>query len=138
MKINFYNNTNLVVKGYQKIIKKALAREESDENMEIIFVSPEEIQELNKTYRNIDRPTDVLSFPNDDDELRSLGDIFINVEQAFQQADEYGHSIEREIAFLAVHGYLHLVGYDHETPEQEKEMFEVQEEILRVAKIERK
>ena len=67
-----------------------------------------------------------------------LGDIFIDLDQAFRQAEDYGHSITREVAFLAVHGYLHLCGYDHMTEEDEKVMFAKQDEILKAAKIERK
>src|SRR5690606_41799020 len=80
--------------------------------------------------------TDVISFPNDEDP-ESFGDIFINLEKAFEQAAEYGHSYEREVGFLAVHGYLHLKGYDHHTPEEEKEMFTLQEEILQKANLKR-
>jgi len=138
MKVNFFNNTNLDVKKYQKIIKKALRNEENDKSMEVIFVSPEEIKNINANYRKIDKATDILSFPNDDVNDSSIGDCFINLERAFSQADEYGHSIEREVAFLAVHGYLHLIGYDHDTKENEEEMFRIQEEILSIAKIERK
>lgn len=140
MKINFHNETDLEIKNYIKIIKKAFKYEKKNnkqKTMEIVFVTPEEIKRLNKYYRNIDKSTDVLSFINDDSG-ESLGDIFINIEQALLQASEYGHSAKRELAFLAVHGYLHLKGYDHETKEDEKIMFEKQEMILNKAKIERK
>lgn len=140
MKINFHNQTSYDVKGYIKIIKKALKKQKNISNkntMEIIFTNHEIIKNLNNNYRNINKTTDVLSFINDSDE-KSLGDVFINVDQAINQAKDYGHNELREIAFLAVHGYLHLIGYDHETKEDEKIMFEIQEEILRVAKIERK
>ncbi|HHW79443.1 MAG TPA: rRNA maturation RNase YbeY [Acholeplasmataceae bacterium] len=140
MKINFHNKTDLEIKNYIKIIKKAFKYEKKNnkqKTMEIVFVTPEEIKRLNKYYRNIDKSTDVLSFINDDSE-ESLGDIFINIEQALLQANEYGHSTNRELAFLAVHGYLHLKGYDHESKEDEKIMFEKQEMILNKAKIERK
>lgn len=86
------------------------------------------IQELNRQFRHMDRPTDVLSFPMEDEEL--LGDIVISLPKAKAQAEEYGHSFERELGFLAVHGFLHLLGYDHDTPEAEREMFSKQEEIL--------
>lgn len=140
MKINFHNKTDLEIKNYIKIIKKAFKYEKKNnkqKTMEIVFVTPEEIKRLNKYYRNIDKSTDVLSFINDDSE-ESLGDIFINIEQALLQANEYGHSTNRELAFLAVHGYLHLKGYDHESKEDEKIMFEKQEMILNKAKIERR
>ena len=138
MEINFYNQTELETKEYEEIIKKALKNRENEKSMEIVFVTPSQIHEMNKTYRDVDRPTDVLSFPNDDEKDTSIGDIFINLEQAFNQAEEYGHTIEREVAFLAVHGYLHLLGYDHYTPKEEKEMFDLQEKILLEAGIERK
>ena len=101
------------------------------------------IHELNRDFRGIDRPTDVLSFPLFEGEMPSsetedgekhklpLGDIVISTEKAMEQAEEYGHSIEREIAFLCVHSVLHLLGYDHERSEdEEKDMFRRQEEIL--------
>ncbi len=109
----------------------------------VTFTDNEGIHELNRDYRNIDRPTDVLSFPmyeRDELILESgeimLGDIVISLEKAQAQAAEYGHSFEREVAFLTVHSMLHLLGYDHETSEtDEKEMFGRQEKILTVAGI---
>ncbi len=96
----------------------------------LTFVDNEQIHELNREYRNVDRPTDVLSFPMDDEDL--LGDIVISLERAQEQAQEYGHSFRREVAFLFVHSVLHLLGYDHETSEEdEKLMFAHQEAILR-------
>lgn len=92
---------------------------------------------MNLAYRKIDKPTDVLSFVNDDESDKSLGDIFISIEQAKKQAEDLGHSFEREIGFLAVHGYLHLKGYDHHTPHEEEAMTKMQEDILRKAKLER-
>lgn len=142
MRINFYNETSLNTNDYEKIIKKALKKQKNKKTFNIIFVDDKRIQELNSTYRKIDRVTDVISFALCDDEenelIDELGDIFIDLQQAFRQAEEYGHSIAREIAFLAVHGYLHLCGYDHITKEEEEEMFALQEEILKKAKIERK
>ncbi|SEN04597.1 rRNA maturation RNase YbeY [Lihuaxuella thermophila] len=98
------------------------------------------IRQMNKEYRKVDRPTDVLSFPlwdpeeewviAEEEEAVSLGDIVISLPKAKEQASEYGHSLERELGFLAVHGFLHLLGYDHETKEEEEEMFQRQEEIL--------
>ena len=104
----------------------------------VTYTDNEGIRELNAAHRNIDRATDVLSFPLFEKEELSeasdgdaLGDIVISLEKAREQANEYGHSVEREIAFLTVHSMLHLLGYDHETsPEDEKEMFTRQEEIL--------
>ena len=102
----------------------------------IVICDDEHIHELNKEFRDVDRPTDVLSFPTGDDDMRTsravpIGDIVISLERAYAQAAEYGHSIERELAFLCVHSVLHLLGYDHEQSEAaEKEMFSRQELIL--------
>lgn len=108
--------------------------------LSVTFTDNGKIRILNRDYRGIDRPTDVLSFPMysfsdgdvpDGDEHVMLGDIVISVEKAREQAAEYGHSLRREIAFLAVHSVLHLLGYDHETSEEdEKEMFALQEKIM--------
>lgn len=109
----------------------------------VTFTDNEKIHELNKEYRNVDRPTDVLSFPlfDDDfgdDEAIALGDVVLSLEKADAQAKEYGHSFERECAFLVVHSVLHLLGYDHETSaEDEKDMFFRQEEIMKLLKLER-
>ena len=102
----------------------------------IIIVDNEYIHHLNKTYRGVDRPTDVISFALEDNGAcetefgRILGDIYISIDQARIQAKEYGHSLKRELAFLSIHGFLHLLGYDHMTEEEEKEMFGRQEWIL--------
>jgi len=110
------------------------------------FVTDEEIHQLNKDYRGIDRPTDVLSFAMQemgDDELaivygeptmiELLGDIVISIPTAIAQSKEYGHTVEREIGFLFVHGFLHLIGYDHDNEADEIEMFAKQELILQQA-----
>ena len=95
----------------------------------VTFTDDEAIKELNRTFREKDASTDVLSFPMDEDD--TLGDIVISIEHAIAQAREYGHSLEREIAFLTVHSLLHLLGWDHERSEdEEKAMFLRQEEIL--------
>lgn len=103
----------------------------------VIFVDNDYIHELNKNYRGIDRETDVITFAlEDDDEVvngsdhRVLGDIYISIPRAHAQASEYGHSFLREITFLAVHGFYHLLGYDHMTKEEEVVMFSKQEEVL--------
>lgn len=115
-----------------------------DAELSVTFVDNEGIKEMNSEYRNIDRDTDVLSFPlyeageieESDGENTPLGDIVISLEKAESQAKEYGHSIEREVAFLTVHSVLHLLGYDHELSEDdEKEMFLKQEEILKKMKL---
>lgn len=106
----------------------------------VIFVTKEEIQRLNRDYRKIDRVTDVISFALEDEpdkimDLRILGDIYICIDKMLEQAKMYNHSNKRELSFLTVHGLLHLLGYDHQTPEEEKEMFGLQDEILEAEKI---
>lgn len=114
---------------------------ESESEVSITFVSNEKIKEINKEYRKKDSVTDVISFAMEElgegemaligvDMPRVLGDIVISVSRAREQADEYGHSFMRELGFLAVHGFLHLLGYDHETTEDEKVMFSRQKVIL--------
>ncbi len=137
MKVNLYNQTEQSLDHIQALINRIFKPEKQRLSMQLIFVTQEEIHRLNLAYRNIDKPTDVLSFPNDDSKDRSLGDVFISIEQAKRQAQDYGHSIEREIGFLAVHGYLHLLGYDHHTKEDEALMMTKQEEILKNANLER-
>ncbi len=114
----------------------------------VTFTDNEGIRELNKKFRNMDKPTDVLSFPLLDfegdceeppiDELISnLGDIVISLERAKEQADEFGHSFKREVAFLTVHSMLHLLGYDHEKgDEEDKEMRARQSEIMKIMGLE--
>lgn len=103
---------------------------------DVILVDDEEMHELNKKYRGIDRTTDVLSFALNDNkhietEVISLGDIFISIPKMKSQAIEYGHSEKRELSFLALHGLLHLLGYDHTLgKKEEEEMFGLQKEIL--------
>lgn len=141
MKINFFNESSLDTKPYVKIIKGVFKAIKNKKEFNIIFVDDEEIQRINREYRKIDKVTDVISFALCDDPdnqmTDELGDIFIDLDQAFRQAKDYGHSITREVAFLAVHGYLHLCGYDHMTKEDEEVMFKKQDEILAAAKIER-
>lgn len=102
----------------------------------IIIVDNEYINALNRDYRHVDRPTDVITFALEDngrietEEGRILGDIYISIDKAKEQAIEYGHSLKRELSFLTVHGFLHLLGYDHMTKDDEKVMFEKQERIL--------
>ena len=153
MKINFVNERDDDVSKYKKIIKKVFKRVKSKMFFNVIFVDNDMIQQINRDYRGIDRVTDVITFalmenPNEimkgdvglDNPVSreyELGDVFICVERALEQAKDYGHSIEREIGFLSVHGYLHLIGYDHMNEEDEKVMFKLQEEILAKAKLER-
>lgn len=106
----------------------------------LILVDNGYIQDLNLTYRGYDAPTDVLSFnlrdnATDDEEDFILGDVVVSLEKAAEQAADYGHSLEREIAFLSLHGILHLLGYDHETAEEEHEMNEKAELVLKKFKL---
>ncbi|MBX6395245.1 MAG: rRNA maturation RNase YbeY [Alicyclobacillaceae bacterium] len=123
-----------------RVLEEAARREGvSDAEVSVTLVDDRRIWELNREYRGVDRPTDVLSFAMregeeepvlGEDGRELLGDIIISVETAERQAREYGHSLERELAFLAVHGFLHLLGYDHQSPEEEGVMFAKQEEVL--------
>lgn len=141
LKINYYNQYD-DQKCYKDIIKKVLKtgykflQINDTVVINIILVNDNEIQKLNKMYRDIDRVTDVLSFENLEEE-DELGDVFISIDKAHVQAQEYGHSFERELAFLACHGFLHCNGYDHHTIEEEKEMFSIQEKILELASYKR-
>lgn len=110
----------------------------------VIIVDNHYIHELNRDYRHIDRETDVITFALEDeknmvvpDGERVLGDIYISIDKAKSQAKEYGHSLLRELTFLAVHGFYHLLGYDHMTKEEEEIMFSKQEEVLHECNIER-
>lgn len=125
----------------EKCTKQALVEEEIDESAEVsvTFVDNEKIRALNAEHRGIDRETDVLSFPaftddgfevNPENDAIILGDIVISLEKAKAQSEEYGHSMLRETAFLIAHSLFHLLGYDHETEAEEKEMFEKQENVL--------
>ena len=102
-------------------------------SLNIILVGNEQIQELNKRYRKKDYITDVLTF--NDGSFNHLGDVFICIPRMIEQSKEYQHSEERELGFLTVHGYLHTLGYDHHTEEQEKEMTSLQDKILKSAKL---
>ena len=109
---------------------------DSDYDVSLIIVDPQKIQELNREFRSIDRPTDVITFAEIDgdgddfeDELY-LGDIFVNRAAVYDQAKEYGHSVKREFCFLFVHGLLHTLGYDHMEKDDEKVMFDLQKKIL--------
>lgn len=128
----------------KKAIRAALKYEKFNQDVmvSVSFTDNEGIRELNREYRNKDAATDVLSFPmytmeEDDrpepDMAAELGDIVLSLERAGEQAEEYGHSFERETAFLTVHSVLHLLGYDHErSEEEEKDMFRRQEEIMTI------
>ena len=141
MKLSYYNESGYNVRQYEKIIRNVFKTIGGKKTFNIIFVDKNEIQRINKEYRNIDKVTDVISFALVDDkeieQTNELGDIFICVERAKEQALEYGHSEAREFAFLAVHGYLHLCGHDHQTKDEEEIMFSIQEKILESANLKR-
>lgn len=133
------NNTDKCIdelEYLEEYIKFVVKKEEIDDAIfNIIFVNNEEIHNINKEYRNVDRVTDVISFALEDnedecDEVRVLGDIYIAIDVAYRQALEYKHSRLREICFLATHGILHLLGYDHIEKKDEEKMFSHQEELL--------
>lgn len=143
--IGIFNETKEEVKELgqvRKVLEKAIELEKVN-NIEfnVIIVDNDTIWEINKQYRNIDRPTDVISFALEDNQdfpdldYRILGDIYISLDKVHEQSKAYGHSFLRELAFLSVHGFLHLLGYDHMNEEDEKEMFSRQELILNEANI---
>ena len=131
------------IKEIEKLVNFIIKKEElANPVYSIILVDNERIREINKEYRNIDEDTDVISFALEDNsniklDIRVLGDIYISIDKAKKQALEYNHSFLRELSFLVVHGFLHLLGYNHEEKEEEKIMFEKQEEILNEFGIER-
>lgn len=106
--------------------------DEDTVEVSVSFVDGEEIRELNRDYRGVDRVTDVLSFPMDMafDDYRNLGDVIINTEKVKEQAEEFGHSYRRELTYLTVHSLLHLVGYDHMEEDEKRIMREREEELL--------
>lgn len=138
-----YSKLDIKVKPLIKKILKNVCKElkiKSKHVVSYIFVDLNNIHDINKEYRQIDRPTDVISFAyidsSENKELpHELGDVFICVEKIIEQANEYGHSVTRECAFLVVHGILHLLGYDHIEKEDEEVMFSLQDKILEKLKI---
>lgn len=140
-KIEIFKNVDEEIKELEtveKVLYSAIEKEKLDNVVfNLIIVDNKYIHELNKMYRNIDRETDVITFALEDEDTiiipdneRILGDIYISIDKAKSQAEEYGHSLLRELSFLAVHGFYHLLGYDHQTKEEEKIMFGKQEEVL--------
>lgn len=138
------NETNEKVKEIeliQELLEKTVEKMKIEEAIfNVIIVDNAFIHKLNKEYRDIDRPTDVISFALEDDktmnlEIRVLGDIYISLDKIYEQSKEYNHSFLREFAFLTIHGLLHLLGYDHMIEAEEKAMFSLQEEILNEAGI---
>ncbi|ALS21313.1 rRNA maturation RNase YbeY [Paenibacillus naphthalenovorans] len=159
-----YEITHALIEKLEELLRLAGTLEQvTDGEVALTFTDDAAIQELNKQYRGLDKPTDVLSFSmqemgdeemeiiygdeddafeddpaknrGDEDEgfEEPLGDIIISVPRAVEQAADYGHSIDREIGFLFVHGFLHLIGYDHQDEEEERVMFGKQEQILQQA-----
>lgn len=147
LSIDFIDETNFVTEEETALIEQLLQFAAKEENIEeecelsVTFVDDEAIREINREYRDKDSATDVISFALEEmgegeieivgaDMPRVLGDIIISVDTAKAQAEEYGHSTNREIGFLALHGFLHLLGYDHMTKEDEVVMFTKQRDIL--------
>lgn len=126
--------------GVIEIVKKSIEEALNilgfdDAEVSVSFVDDNEIQELNRDYRGVDSATDVLSFPIDDEFSNILGDVVINTKRVLSQAEEFGHSKERELSYLTVHSILHLVGYDHENEEDKIEMRAKEKEIMDKLKI---
>ena len=143
-----FNQTNRDIpelETVKSVLQHAVVKEKLENVIfNVIIVDNDYIHELNKNYRNIDRETDVITFALEDEKdmvapvgERVLGDIYISIDKAISQAEEYGHSLLRELSFLAVHGFYHLLGYDHMTEEEEKVMLSKQEEVLHECEIER-
>lgn len=147
---------NEILKSYEKIFKRILKRVKRELGIKdklglsVTLCDNNHIHELNKQYRNKDVPTDVLSFAIEDGEdekfleemrkfssVREIGDIVISYDKAVAQAKEYGHSLNREVCFLFVHGVLHLLGFDHINKTDEEEMFNLQKKVLNDLKINR-
>lgn len=134
---NYTNDTRKIFFDYEKIIsdlKNYQMFKDEESELSLILVDSDEIRKINKEYRKRDYVTDVISFEAEFDEFEEddgyIGDIFLCIDKALEQAKSYGHSIEREFAFLLCHGILHLHGYDHMEEEDEKVMFAKQDEIL--------
>ena len=145
--IDFLDETNEVQQAHIELVESLLQHAATIETVEdgtevsVTFVTNEAIQEINREYRDKDQPTDVISFAMEElgeGEIeviiegmpRMLGDIIISIDRTREQADDFGHTFERELGFLAVHGFLHLLGYDHMNEADEKVMFGKQDEIL--------
>ena len=127
----FYDDLSLI---YKKTLEKLQIKKDYD--LSVILVKSKYIQNINREYRNIDKPTDVITFAMQEgesymyEEEYDLGDIYINIDYVYLQASQYEHSIRREFCFLFVHGLLHALGYDHMNVDDERVMFELQDEIL--------
>ncbi|SEK40134.1 probable rRNA maturation factor [Carnobacterium iners] len=158
MEIDLFDETNKITIEQKEMVQAILdfsgdyIHLEKETELSILFVDNEKIQEINREFRSKDQPTDVISFALEDEVEndfilnladfegvvpRNIGDIVISVDKAIEQANEYGHSLNRELGFLALHGFLHLNGYNHMEPVEEKEMFGLQKEILDAYGLER-
>lgn len=131
--MNYKKDFKLIAERCEEILEITKAY-----HVSVIFIDAQGIHQINRDYRKIDRPTDVISFAlldsEDDYEMmegeNELGDIFINIEAVVEQAKSYGHSLRREVCFLFTHGLLHLLGYDHMNEAEEKQMFALQDVII--------
>lgn len=141
MEIEVFNETEEDLSKDIMELKDFLYKAAKDEKLDniiynVIIIDNDRIQKINKEYRGKDMPTDVITFALEDDktfnrtDIRVLGDIYISIDKVRSQALEYGHSFKRELYFLSIHGFLHLLGYDHMKEEEEKVMFKKQEEVL--------
>lgn len=144
--IDFLNNQKIETQCFEEIIKNVISEAlkihniQKDAEVSVVFVDDEEIRKINNEFRNIDASTDVLSFPqyeyekegeiSSEDEILILGDIIISLEHAISQANEYGHSVNREVGYLTSHSILHLLGYDHMEEEEKNHMRTKEEEIM--------
>jgi len=152
IKISFYNETDVDVEIYEVVIKDIVEQAFKYEGLtgchscNYIFVNNEKMKAMNFHYRKKDYATDILTFEACEDQFlsgtlkngsKALGDVFISIDKMIEQAYEYGHGEVREMSFLAVHGFLHLLGYDHLDEKSEKEMFSKQEVILNAKDIRR-
>ncbi len=139
--IEVYNETedNAYLEDIKNILNLGLKKlDVKNAFVSVVIVDKEEIHEINKTYRNVDRVTDVISFAFEDNkmiessDMRILGEIYLCIEKAKEQSVEYGHSEKREICYLSVHGLLHLLGYNHEVEDEKRIMRQKEEEILEI------
>jgi len=134
IRVNYINQFDKI-RSYKKIITDTIKLGYNQLNLtekiiiSVVLMDNQAVHALNKQYRGIDSPTDVLSFENDSDPYE-IGDVFISVEKVVEQAKELEHSFEYELAFIALHGFLHCLGYDHITDEDNAEMNSVQDEIM--------
>lgn len=158
MEVDLFDETNSITTKQKEMIQSILEFSgdyihlQKETELSILFVDNDKIQEINREFRFKNQPTDVISFALEDEVENDLvinlagfegvlpiniGDIVISVDKAAEQASEYGHSLDRELGFLALHGFLHLNGYDHMEPNEEKKMFGLQKEILDAYGLER-